>query len=796
MEAKQFGTSPENLSYSIFLDKIKRDPVINNNSLEPVRQKQPLSWVPDDAVTACYICKKEFTFWRRIHHCRICKRAFCGSCSNNFIVIPKNMETMEEEEEKRWSYNTLTTNLKFRFIQTPRKEKEKRVCDTCNKRVQSIKNVELYILIFSYCDIKTLFRLGTVCKEWYKAANICKSIFRDIQYLLPSYEMSPIQKRLLWNSRDYLAGHSKWLVKLIVLVDNEMRDKIIEIDGIRINEVSVPDESISELERILTSKKKIECWNLMCTRLCNCQITGYEWLELIDLRLLKFSKIANQLFIDAMNNLSSTEFDCLILQLVFSLRYYTNNNCPLFDLLISKSENYVLRNSIYWALVMLKTREPLYVKFYSLYMLKLDQIYGKNVVYDELIKGRSLFKSLSNVTFIKNNVAKNNISLSFLHSLQSYNNDITIRFSPHEPLIRPENRLILPLNPNYQIVTLEAYDIETKDSITLPTLMPLLCCSRDTVNETSSSATPTYSSIVRENTLNKREDLIVKPIIYKKECLIKDQVILNIIRMMDIILKRDEGIDFGIKTYRVLPINNNSGFIEVIPNSETLYNLKHKLNFTIQNYLIERNPSLLNEEWRHRFVKSAAAYCVISYLLGIGDRHLDNIMITEDGYLFHIDYGFILGNDPRPLKPSMRITQDIVDTMGGESSSHFSLFKKYCTQIYNCLRKYTWLFMSMLLLITEDGLSVDNNKYTKAKLREEIISRFIPSEDHTEASSQLLIKVDDSYRSYTPHILIDLWHYNAKEYLSRLSSFSSFPSLSSFSSSLPSLSSFSITHSK
>ena len=69
-----------------------------------------------------------------------------------------------------------------------------------------------------------------------------------------------------------------------------------------------------------------------------------------------------------------------------------------------------------------------------------------------------------------------------------------------------------------------------------------------------------------------------------------------------------------------------------------------------------------------QFSLSCAGYCVATYVLGIADRHSDNIMVKKNGQLFHIDFGHILGNFKYKLKIKRErvpfvLTQDFINVI-------------------------------------------------------------------------------------------------------------------------------------
>lgn len=55
-------------------------------------RERPEFWIDERTCRVCYECDATFTFINRKHHCRVCGRVFCASCSSHSLPPPHNPE--------------------------------------------------------------------------------------------------------------------------------------------------------------------------------------------------------------------------------------------------------------------------------------------------------------------------------------------------------------------------------------------------------------------------------------------------------------------------------------------------------------------------------------------------------------------------------------------------------------------------------------------------------------------------------------------------------------------------------
>ncbi|XP_054393800.1 phosphatidylinositol 3-kinase catalytic subunit type 3 isoform X3 [Pongo abelii] len=204
------------------------------------------------------------------------------------------------------------------------------------------------------------------------------------------------------------------------------------------------------------------------------------------------------------------------------------------------------------------------------------------------------------------------------------------------------------------------------------------------------TATLFKSALMPAQLFFKTEDGGKYPVIFKHgDDLRQDQLILQIISLMDKLLRK-ENLDLKLTPYKVLATSTKHGFmqfIQSVPVAEVLDTEGSIQNFFRKYAPSENGPNGISAEVMDTYVKSCAGYCVITYILGVGDRHLDNLLLTKTGKLFHIDFGYILGRDPKPLPPPMKLNKEMVEGMGGTQSEQYQEFRKQCYTAFLHLRR-------------------------------------------------------------------------------------------------------------
>ncbi|EMD33468.1 class 3 phosphatylinositol 3-kinase [Gelatoporia subvermispora B] len=185
----------------------------------------------------------------------------------------------------------------------------------------------------------------------------------------------------------------------------------------------------------------------------------------------------------------------------------------------------------------------------------------------------------------------------------------------------------------------------------------------------------------------------------------QDQLVIQLFTLMDRLLRK-ENLDLKVSPYDVLATGPSQGLVQYIP-SKTISGIVSE-HGTLLNYLRAHHPDEgsvgtygVEPGVIDTFVRSCAGYCVMTYILGVGDRHLDNLLLAPDGHFFHVDFGYILGRDPKPLAPPVKVCKEMVDALGGLQSVHYARFQQFCFTAFSILRKSANLLLNLVALMVD-----------------------------------------------------------------------------------------------
>ncbi|CAG5011875.1 unnamed protein product [Parnassius apollo] len=223
----------------------------------------------------------------------------------------------------------------------------------------------------------------------------------------------------------------------------------------------------------------------------------------------------------------------------------------------------------------------------------------------------------------------------------------------------------------------------------------------------------------------------------------QDMFTLQMLRIMDRLWK-NAGYDFRLNPYNCISMEYAVGMIEVVDDAETVANIQkqsalfnaastiYKAN--LFQWLKKQNPTESGfNKAVEEFTMSCAGYCVATYVLGIADRHPDNIMVKKCGQLFHIDFGHFLGHFKQKYgfkreRVPFVLTHDFIHVInkgqrgsGVNEALDFKIFKEHCETAFKILRKHGHLILSLFSMMISTGLPELRSEKDLQYLRETLV---------------------------------------------------------------------------
>uniref|UniRef100_A0A0G4FDZ8 1-phosphatidylinositol 4-kinase n=1 Tax=Chromera velia CCMP2878 TaxID=1169474 RepID=A0A0G4FDZ8_9ALVE len=196
----------------------------------------------------------------------------------------------------------------------------------------------------------------------------------------------------------------------------------------------------------------------------------------------------------------------------------------------------------------------------------------------------------------------------------------------------------------------------------------------------------------------------------------QDELALQIMQLFQVILDEAD-LPLCIFPYAVLSNRTGAagdigGIIEVIPGCKSRHQVGKLFNMSLAAYYRLRfgnEHTASFQRAKSNFIRSLAAYAVICFILQIKDRHNGNLLIGNEGHIYHIDFGFLFdfspGKDMRFEKAPFKLTKEMIDIMGGaQSAEAFQYFASLCVKGYLALRAHGQQLLRLVDLMLDSGL--------------------------------------------------------------------------------------------
>ncbi|XP_076184874.1 phosphatidylinositol 3-kinase C2 domain-containing subunit gamma isoform X1 [Aptenodytes patagonicus] len=424
--------------------------------------------------------------------------------------------------------------------------------------------------------------------------------------------------------------------------------------------------------------------------------------------------------VQQIENLSNDELLEYLPQLVQVLKFEWSLEGPLVKLLLHRSlQSIQVAHQLYWLLK--NAQNEVHFKiWYQKLLAALQFCAGKSLNNEFSKEGKlvGILEDIAKKVKAASDPKRKEVLKVELHRLQQFFQEVKV--------------CRLPLNPALVVQGIEA----------------------DACSYFTSNAFPLKISFINANAPSGNINVIFKI----GDDLRQDMLVLQIIRVMDSIWLQ-EGLDMQMIIYRCLSTGKGQGLVQMVPDATTLAKIHRESGLigplkenTIKKWFRHHHPleSSYQEAIRN-FFYSCAGWCVVTFILGVCDRHSDNIMLTNAGHMFHIDFGRFLGHAQtfgsirRDRAPFIFTSEmEYFITEGGKNPQRFQEFVELCCRAYNIVRRHSQLLLKLLEMMLHAGLpelnSIQDLKYVYDNLR--------PQDSDLQATSYFTRKIKESLECF------------------------------------------------